>query len=656
MAGKALGPWSGVYHPDYDIRIYKNGNPGNPLTGVDLRSVTQITTDKNIDDISGTFEITLKDRRAQSKVDPMDVVTIRLKGHNQGWGKVLVGVVDTIEPTGDAEPTTSEADMTISGRCTGKYLQINSMFLPAWDPSANLPTALIFGLGAVADGLGNNISNKIYPRTIFGYVFDRFVVGKRNVVGESGTPNARFWMNRRSRFQWVRAAGGKIFQVPFIQFDEDTCDTALTNLVIQGFTEGWVDEVGNIVYRRPQWDAPVAWNLSTAGLKDWDLPKSDDTLATYVEVFPGAYPGISAGVSQAMLSGRAPIPSDYITGLQDSGFSSVASRPFIIDTDGTGKVTAKGAKNWYYQKQKQYGVRPYQITSALLADRDQAQAQAEGLLRFMLRFDKSGTITIPGEPGVRLGTSIYLKGPLDDQVLARTYYIEGVHHEYIEGESYQTTLTLTHGRDPGDPSWQQMVLPNASAATIAEYGGVLNTSSGATASGSSYSLSDASFTIPTNLSDVRASILAATDQALQMPADDWTYSEIGRPQPAAVSSWDSLSKPIKTDCSGFATLCYKIAGAPDPNGAGYSGAGYSGAMEQTGTRTSSPQPGDLAFWSGNNVTTFDHVAVYVGNGQIVEHGSQPVTLSTVTAETATGMHSAFVGYRTYLSGPGTSSI
>src|SRR5260370_35323395 len=36
--------------------------------------------------------------------------------------------------------------------------------------------------------------------------------------------------------------------------------------------------------------------------------------------------------------------------------------------------------------------------------------------------------------------------------------------------------------------------------------------------------------------------------------------------------------PLTTDCSGFATLCYFLAGAPDPNGLGYIGQGYTGTM------------------------------------------------------------------------------
>jgi hypothetical protein len=56
--------------------------------------------------------------------------------------------------------------------------------------------------------------------------------------------------------------------------------------------------------------------------------------------------------------------------------------------------------------------------------------------------------------------------------------------------------------------------------------------------------------------------------------------------------------PLTTDCSGFVTLCYFLAGAPDPNGRGYDGSGYTGtlldhlpAIDPGGARR-----GDLVVW------------------------------------------------------------
>jgi hypothetical protein len=71
---------------------------------------------------------------------------------------------------------------------------------------------------------------------------------------------------------------------------------------------------------------------------------------------------------------------------------------------------------------------------------------------------------------------------------------------------------------------------------------------------------------------------------------------------------DGLNKrhklPLHTDCSGFVTLCYKWAGARDPNGNGYNGAGYTGTLENHMRHIPHAQihPGDLCLWKGRHVS------------------------------------------------------
>src|SRR3954453_5637970 len=56
--------------------------------------------------------------------------------------------------------------------------------------------------------------------------------------------------------------------------------------------------------------------------------------------------------------------------------------------------------------------------------------------------------------------------------------------------------------------------------------------------------------------------------------------------------------PLSTDCSGFATLCYYLAGAPDPNGLGYIGQGYTGGLLRPLPHVESARarPGDIVVW------------------------------------------------------------
>jgi cell wall-associated NlpC family hydrolase len=56
--------------------------------------------------------------------------------------------------------------------------------------------------------------------------------------------------------------------------------------------------------------------------------------------------------------------------------------------------------------------------------------------------------------------------------------------------------------------------------------------------------------------------------------------------------------PLTTDCSGFATLCYFLAGAADPNGLGYSGAGWTGTLlrHMDEIDPAEARRGDLVVW------------------------------------------------------------
>ena len=79
--------------------------------------------------------------------------------------------------------------------------------------------------------------------------------------------------------------------------------------------------------------------------------------------------------------------------------------------------------------------------------------------------------------------------------------------------------------------------------------------------------------------------------------------------------------PLTTDCSGFATLCYFLAGAPDPNGLNYNHYGYTGTLLQHGKKISlgEAQPGDLIVYGAG---TGEHVAIIIEND-----GKDPMTIS-----------------------------
>jgi peptidoglycan hydrolase-like protein with peptidoglycan-binding domain len=102
--------------------------------------------------------------------------------------------------------------------------------------------------------------------------------------------------------------------------------------------------------------------------------------------------------------------------------------------------------------------------------------------------------------------------------------------------------------------------------------------------------------------------------------DSIHYTQDGRRMEGVRTHLKPPKFPSYEDCSSFATWCYWAAGAPDPNGLGYNGQGYTGTQVQHGKTTNDLRPGDLVFYGAGSVP--GHVAVYVGNGKVVSHGSE----------------------------------
>jgi hypothetical protein len=143
---------------------------------------------------------------------------------------------------------------------------------------------------------------------------------------------------------------------------------------------------------------------------------------------------------------------------------------------------------------------------------------------------------------------------------------------------------------------------------------------------------------------VRDAIVTAARKALSLK-DRYTYRQY---RPMASSLFDAFAYD-HTDCSAFATLCYKAGGAPDPNGFGFNGSGNTTTMWARGTYVgkgnNDAQPGDLAFFGtdlrrGRAITT--HVGVYIGGGMMIDFGSTPIKQVSVN------VRSDFLGFRSYL--------
>jgi peptidoglycan hydrolase-like protein with peptidoglycan-binding domain len=80
--------------------------------------------------------------------------------------------------------------------------------------------------------------------------------------------------------------------------------------------------------------------------------------------------------------------------------------------------------------------------------------------------------------------------------------------------------------------------------------------------------------------------------------------------------------PTFEDCSSSSTWAYYVAGAPDPNGLNYNGQGWTGTLCRHGkvVQAGGASPGDLVFYGAG--PPWGHVAVYIGNGKVISHGSE----------------------------------
>ena len=92
---------------------------------------------------------------------------------------------------------------------------------------------------------------------------------------------------------------------------------------------------------------------------------------------------------------------------------------------------------------------------------------------------------------------------------------------------------------------------------------------------------------------------------------DAAYSQIGVPY-----VWGGTTPYVGLDCSGLVQYCYRQAGKSIPR--------TSGSILAGGTIVSDPQPGDICWTPG-------HVAIYIGNGQMIaaQQTGVPVKVSKV---------------------------
>ena len=116
------------------------------------------------------------------------------------------------------------------------------------------------------------------------------------------------------------------------------------------------------------------------------------------------------------------------------------------------------------------------------------------------------------------------------------------------------------------------------------------------------------------MSDVRQAIVAAARWGIRNEPRIH-YGEV-RPIPLR------RRLPLTTDCSGFVTLCYFLAGAPDPNGLEYDGEGWTGTLLRHMTHVAEARAGDIVAFGAY---PGHHCAVVLAAGDdplLASHGQE----------------------------------
>jgi len=116
------------------------------------------------------------------------------------------------------------------------------------------------------------------------------------------------------------------------------------------------------------------------------------------------------------------------------------------------------------------------------------------------------------------------------------------------------------------------------------------------------------------VSDVRQAIVAAAQWGIR----NEPRIHYGETRPIPLTR----RLPLTTDCSGYVTLCYFLAGAPDPNGLGYDGEGWTGTLLRHMQHVAEPRAGDVVVFGAY---PGHHAAIVLAPGAdpwLASHGQE----------------------------------
>lgn len=192
--------------------------------------------------------------------------------------------------------------------------------------------------------------------------------------------------------------------VQLIHPDYAKFSSILADVAISASHEFFFDEEGCLIYRDVPYFQPPAIKITDDLIQNMTVRREDTPYVTYVHVYGMALTG----------------------GFKVPGHATLTDIELDIPID-----------------MEKYRDRHIVINCPWIIDSSAADAHAKFLLETLNSSMISGTITIPGLPEVKLGSSVEIVG------FEKIYYVSSIQHMYQEGQSLMTTLGLGYGRPMG---------------------------------------------------------------------------------------------------------------------------------------------------------------------------------------------------------------
>lgn len=465
--------------PSYDVSIFTKeftyklrGQLGNPNN-----DILSITVSKDLTNPVGDWQIRFvpTDINGENWFDRIDIfsyIEIKLKGGGDVKEKMVMrGIVDNIEKEEEYSSTVPSRTITVSGRDFGALLTDIQVY---WVPGIDPKRYLLKMLNWAADGTPFHLLTAQETFNIFFTYWKDMVsitVGETRVSlidkvdtraeswikngkttnihlisyqGPQGTP----WWNLFSEYQ------DKPFHEIFIYDDDDFCRLIMRPSRLLDTTGNYNKRVSELIQDDIMYPLHPYFEVIDSEKIGFTIAKSGSSIYSYYITIPKVQMLSKESIQSIGLlkAGGNPkecknpyfaVDDNLPSCINRYGFRPLEAGIMFMNTD-QGEIGNDPPENTYEVKQ----VREY---NKVKSDNLNLTMVAWFLANPLFR---SGNMVIRGTNVPIIGTYVLDKGE------GMEYYVEGVTHEFINFESYKTTLRLTRGQPPSAEGGLRSKYPN----------------------------------------------------------------------------------------------------------------------------------------------------------------------------------------------------